>query len=299
MDFGRVDNIEGINLSLPNNHSSISKVLGGKPTDLIKFYCGCPIWTERNWVGSIYPSNAQPKDYLTHYAKQFNSIELNGTHYQIPDTRMLRNWRTSVDKDFRFCPKVHQSISHAKDLSKVGAMLKSFMDQMKALETNLAITFMQLAPYQSDKSFSQLIDLLDQQDQAIDLAIELRHETWFKDSKAFNDLCNYLYKKKWSLVITDTLGRRDVIHQRLINKSVFIRFTANNLHPTDYKRMDDWVERLFQWIQLGLESIYFFMHTPDKRLCTDLAIYFIQEVNTKMGLNIKAPILLDSGNRLL
>ena len=56
-------------------------------------------------------------------------------------------------------------------------------------------------------------------------------------------------------VITDTAGRRDCVHQRLTTPFAFIRFVGNNLHPTDYSRMDDWVERIQEWFDQGLERV--------------------------------------------
>jgi uncharacterized protein YecE (DUF72 family) len=86
-------------------------------------------------------------------------------------------------------------------------------------------------------------------------------------------------------VITDTAGRFDVIHQRLTTKTAFIRFTANDLHPTDYQRLDKWILRVNNWTSNGLEHLYFFMHTPNKCLCPQLVQYFIQGLNTTTGLN--------------
>jgi len=79
--------------------------------------------------------------------------------------------------------------------------------------------------------------------------------------KYLNTFSNYFYKNNLTLLLTDTAGRRDVLHQRLTSKTAFIRFVANDLHATDYKRMDEWITRLKNWIDNGLEEIYF-SYTP-------------------------------------
>jgi len=61
------------------------------------------------------------------------------------------------------------------------------------------------------------------------------------------------------------------------------------LHPTDYARLDEWTTRITEWINKGLERLYFFVHTPEEALCPELAYYFIQELNKKAGTNIRPP----------
>jgi uncharacterized protein YecE (DUF72 family) len=80
-------------------------------------------------------------------------------------------------------------------------------------------------------------------------------------------------------VITDVAGRRDVLHNRLTLPKAFIRFTGNDLHPTDFTRLNEWLKRIEQWQQMGLQELYFFLHTPEKHLTAELANYFIEHYN--------------------
>lgn len=91
--------------------------------------------------------------------------------------------------------------------------------------------------------------------------------------------------------MTDVAGRRDVLHQRLTSRTALIRFVANDLHATDLKRMDDWVTRLAEWINSGLERLYFFIHTPDKSFTPELATYFIKHLNASAGVNVAPPVI--------
>ncbi len=299
MEFGRVNSLEGIDFSLPKDHVGISKVLAKGVSKNLQVYCGCPIWTEKAWVGTIYPNSAKASEYLKYYAQQFNCIELNGTHYQIPDAITLNKWKSFATDEFKFCPKVPQIISHAKDVSKMGDAFQQFLENMLLLDNYLGPVFLQVSPSFTDKQIQQLIQLLDSKTLPIEIAIELRHASWFEENQAFNDLCNYLYKHNMHTVITDTAGRRDVIHQRLTSKTAFIRFTANDLHPTDYQRLDDWIKRLCTWIDSGLEQLYFFMHIPNKSLCPQLVQYFIQGLNAAAGLKLEVPKFTTFQNRLL
>ena len=91
-----------------------------------------------------------------------------------------------------------------------------------------------------------------------------------------------------SNVITDTAGRRDLLHMRLTTPSAFIRYTGAN-HASDYARLDDWVERLVQWAKLGIEEIDFFVHQNMEVESPLLAAYFIEKVNQRLGLSIPVP----------
>ncbi|PIY12503.1 MAG: hypothetical protein COZ18_01865 [Flexibacter sp. CG_4_10_14_3_um_filter_32_15] len=42
---------------------------------------------------------------MYHYSRQFDSIELNVTHYQIPPEERILKWKEMTPKGFLFCPK--------------------------------------------------------------------------------------------------------------------------------------------------------------------------------------------------
>lgn len=289
MDFGRVNNVSDIDFSLSQDHADNASVLTGKRNTDLEIYVGCPIWSHKDWVGKIYPAKAKDKDFLMYYAQQYNSIELNATHYKIPSLSTIARWVSDVPDGFKFCPKVPQVISHAKNIFDMKIVFDEFIDAILHFENNLGCTFLQLPPYFKPERISSLVQLLDTLPEEYQVAIELRNEAWFNNTVAFDELSNYLTSKRFGFVITDVSGRRDVLHQRLCNTTAFIRFTANDLHPTDYSRLDEWTTRITEWINKGLERLYFFVHTPEKALCPELAYYFIQELNKKAGTNIRPP----------
>jgi uncharacterized protein YecE (DUF72 family) len=290
MEFGRLKNIDHVDFSFPADHKGVKKVLGGQPAKTVEVYVGCPVWAHEGLAGKIYPPKSQSKDYLKHYSRQFNSIELNATLYQVPSPVTVTRWTDSVNDHFKFCPKIHESISHSEDISKCRSLIHHLHEIYAGFGKKLGTCLLQLPPNFNPAKLDLLLDFLDHCP-VRDLAIELRHEGWFGKTEALDTLSNYLYKNNFCLCITDVAGRRDVLHMRLANKTAFIRFTANNLHPTDFRRLDDWINRIIIWIGQGLEKIYFFVHTPDKSLCPELAIYFIENLNKKTGLNIVPPAI--------
>ena len=58
-----------------------------------KIYIGCTGWSMKEWVGKVYPPKTPAKDYLKHYAKQFNTIECNAkTIKHSPSTTKFALW---------------------------------------------------------------------------------------------------------------------------------------------------------------------------------------------------------------
>ncbi len=79
MEFGRAEDINKADISLPDDHPDTKKLIKnlkkGKKKPVV--YIGCAKWGRKEWIGMIYPPNTKEKDFLNQYLKQFNSIELN------------------------------------------------------------------------------------------------------------------------------------------------------------------------------------------------------------------------------
>lgn len=288
MDFGRTKELDTIDFTLPPNHTGIEKVLGGKKHGAPKVYIGGVLWSDEGFVGTIYPDRAKATNYSKYYTRQFNTIELNSSHYRIPDIQKVQKWYEEAPSDFKFCPKIPQAISHSRNLIEALDYVNEFQYSFNALQHKLGTSFLQLPPHFAPNRLNELLDFLDKCS-IRNLAIELRHPQWFTEQTALNTLSNYLYKNNMSLVLTDTPTRRDVLHMRQTNKTAFIRFNANDKHATDYVRINQWINRLYNWLQLGLETIYFFIHTPTQTTMPELVTYFIQQLKKECGITLIPP----------
>jgi len=291
MEFGRVPNAENIDFSFPEDHVGSIKVLGGEKAAHCSVYVGCPIWADPAFVGTIYPRKAKSKDYPNYYSKQFNSIELNMSHYKALDKPTIEHWLNLTASGFKFCSKVHKDISHTPMIKQNASDMRAFMEIQQHLKEKLGLPFLQLPPNYDSSKIEDLLDFMDEVAFS-HYAIELRHESWFTNEQVLNRICNYFYKNKITFLMTDTAGRRDVFHQRLTTKKAFIRFVANDLVGSDYIRINEWISRLKHWMDNGLEEIYFFIHTPTHVLMPDIAIYFITEFNKQTGMNLSLPKIL-------
>jgi hypothetical protein len=74
----------------------------------------------------------------------------------------------------------------------------------------------------------------------------------------------------------------------------FIRFVGNSLDPSDYSRIDDWVQRIKYWLDNGLNELYFFMHMHDETYSPELSSYLIKKLNDECGLSLKEPLFISN-----
>jgi len=293
MKFGKLDSIDLVDFSLPSSSANALHHLQNleKTNQLPKFYIGCTGWSMKEWVGNTYPKGAKPKDFLNYYGEQFNTIELNTTHYRIPDEMTIEKWKNETPDDFRFCPKIPQSISHGRDLGISGNNIGLFCDRIRLLNEKMGCCFMQLPPYFDTKRVDLLRQFLTNFPKDIPLSIEFRHENWFNQSAVFQDLMDFFRVNNIATVITDVAGRRDVLHQEITSSKLIIRFVGNALHPTDYSRIDRWIEELQKLFEAGLQEVYFFPHEPDNILAPQLARYVFEQAQKHLKVITRGPDL--------
>ena len=343
MEFGKGTRVEEVDFSLPADDRMTDQVLegvAGKKGEPVKLYVGCTQWGNKNWIGKIYPKGTKDKDFLAHYAKQFNSIELNALFYNLQPSAVIERWASLTDPDFRFCPKFSNTITHTLQLKNTRRDTDLFIAHMQSFGARLGYSFLQL----SDKFGPDRADTLQDYVRALPrdfrACVELRQEDWFADvrrtsgngfptnralgngsstdpSSGFapsadratggipaarygpgvpvtvvNDTWQLFRDLGIGTVITDSAGRRDCVHMKLTAPVAFIRFVGNNLHPTDYTRINAWAGRLKSWIDKGLREIYFIIHSPDELYAPELALYAVEELNRQCGTSLKPPKLL-------
>lgn len=295
MKFGKLQDISQVDFSLPADPIGNLKVLSAVPalSRTPTCYIGCTGWSMPAWIGKVYPKGTKSKDYLKYYSQQFNTIEFNTTHYRIPNEKTVEKWYIEAAEDFRFCPKIPQVISHRKDLGLNEDTLSLFCDAVLGLKEKLGCCFIQMPPYFGHDRIKILEQFLSRWPEIIPLAVEVRHESWFASAAQSRDLFNLLFRYGISTVITDVAGRRDVLHMALTNGIAMVRFVGNDLHPTDYKRIDTWAERIKLWFNQGLQEIYFFTHEPDNILAPDLAAYLAEKLKSIEKIQVKELTLLD------
>lgn len=289
MDFGRVpfSKLDEINFKLPKEPYTNTNVLKGKSSSNPKFYVGLAKWGRKEWIGKLYPRGTKESAFQQEYQKHFNVIEFNSPHYKLPSNQDIERWLQKANgSNLVFCPKIYQGISHFGSFIDKQFLTDVFLQSMRQFGQHLGPLFLQVSDKFGPKRKEELFTYLATLPGDLQFFLEVRHPDWFV-APVINDLVHTLQKFKIGFVITDTAGRRDVAHMHVTIPKTMIRFVANDLHPTDFKRLDEWISRIKYWVDSGLEELYFFMHSLDETYAPDLANYLIKGLNEHCDAGLK------------
>lgn len=296
MEFGRVPEgqLDEIDFKLPSDPLFNKQVLGGKPVPNAKVYIGCAKWGRVEWLGKIYPPKTKERNFLDQYVHHYNSVELNTTHYKIYGPIGIKKWAAKANgKDFLFCPKMFQGVTHRGSLKGKGFLLNEYLRGIVAFEKHLGPVFVQVSDTFSPKRKDELFNFLRSLPTDLQFFLEVRHRDWFGKENIREELFSTLKEINIGAIITDTAGRRDCTHMHLTIPKTFIRYVGNSLHETDFPRIDDWVDRIKYWMDNGMKEIYFFMHMHDEAKSPELTVYLVDKLNKGCGLNLEGPKFVD------
>ncbi|MCU1222103.1 MAG: hypothetical protein JWQ42_196 [Edaphobacter sp.] len=94
-----------------------------------KVRIGISGWRYADWRGVFYPPKLPQRSELAFAAKNFNSIEINGTHYFLQRPEYFAQWAAETLDDFAFAVKGSRFITHMKKLRDVEDALANFFAQ--------------------------------------------------------------------------------------------------------------------------------------------------------------------------
>lgn len=296
MEFGRVQNLKEVDFTFPDDDPmtvQLFKELKKKKAKPV-VYVGAAKWGRPDWIGKLYPKGTKQADFLKHYVTHFNSIELNALFYQLFPKPTIEKWASFAGNDFRFCPKFTNSITHIRRLKNADKETDAFLDTVSSFGNKLGISFIQLSDNFGSKHYESIHAYFKKLPRDFDVALELRSPDWYTGSSVADETFQLMKELGVTSIITDTAGRRDVMHMKLTTPKAFIRFVGNSLGPTDFKRIDDWVQRISEWLDQGLQTLYFFMHQHDELFSPELSKYLVDELNKKCNLKLQPPKLLNN-----
>ncbi len=169
-----------------------------------KIYLGTSAFTAAGWQGTFYPAGMKSQNFLSFYAKNFDSVEVNSTLYGCPSARTVANWNAKTPADFIFSIKTPRSITHDKVLVECDAELEEFLGTMEILGSKLGpilFQFPQFSPgvFPDRHAFTdRLVPFLKKLPAGRKYAIEIRNPEWL--DAEFTDL---LRQRGIALVLPD------------------------------------------------------------------------------------------------
>jgi uncharacterized protein YecE (DUF72 family) len=250
---------------------------------------GLPVWNDKEMVRRLYPGSAAAGSRLARYARLFNAIEFNSSGYGL-DPAKAGPWAAETPPGFLFHPKVPRDITHGPDLLRAAGAFDDFARAAHRFGDRLGFAHLQFPDSFGPARFRELEAFLRLAAVMLPLAVEVRHEAWFRPGAARESLFGVLESLGLPAVITDTPGRRDLVHMRLTTPKLFLRFCGHDRSPPDRARLEAWIGRLGEWKDRGLAEAHVFLHHVPVDVGIDWAEDAIPALNRRLGTDLAAPV---------
>jgi len=151
---------------------------------------GTSAFTADGWYGSFYPKGLKPRDYLSYYATQFDTLELDNTWYRTPAISVVEGWSLKTPPGFIFAAKVPQVITHEKVLVNCDEDLNYFLKTMSVLGEKLGPLLFQFGSFNQmdfktqDDFLARLKPFLAKLPKEFKYAVEIRNKYWMNQKHA-------------------------------------------------------------------------------------------------------------------
>ena len=213
-------------------------------------HIGTQGWNYDAWVGGFFPTGTRPADYLTVYARAFDTVEVDSTFYAVPSAKTVRGWASRVPASFKFALKLPQEITHENRLRESADLTALFFDRVRELEDKLGPVLIQLGPDFGPSELPALAQYLPLLPGDVQVAIEFRHRGWIHDG-----VLALLAEHGIALALVDArwIPRKQMLAlaARPTTKDfAYIRWMGPNRNLVDYSRIQvDRTRELEQWSQ--------------------------------------------------
>lgn len=245
---------------------------------------GTSSWFHDSWKGSVYPPGSKPGQYLSHYARRFDTVEIDSTWYRSPSDKLVTKWLHDTPDGFVFSAKVPSVITHEKRLVGCEPELKEFLRVMDLLGPKRGPLVFQF-PYDfKPDQFDTLARFIAQLPTGFQFALEVRHKGWltekFYDLLRSRGIALVLLDLSWmpklNLLTTDWTYVRFIGDRKKIEAQTT---TWDKIIVDRAPEMADWTARIQKFLDDGVMTWAYFNnhyagHAPGS---VDLFLEFLEK----------------------
>ncbi|MES1246769.1 MAG: DUF72 domain-containing protein [Actinomycetota bacterium] len=217
---------------------------------------GCSGWNYASWKDELYEGRPA-RLWLEHYARHFDTVEVNNTFYRLPNRSAVANWERSVPPGFTFTIKVSRYLTHIKRLTELGPGLDRFFERLEPLlgSPKLGPFLWQLPPSfrRDDERLAAALAVMAADGRRH--CVEFRHPSWFVE-----ETYDALRASGVALVIGDRPEVKAFQAQVFTADYTLVRFhygsrgRRGNYSETE---LVEWAERLRDWRREREVFVYF------------------------------------------
>ena len=206
---------------------------------------GCSGWNYASWKQELYEGLPASR-WLEHYARHFDTVEVNNTFYRLPNRDAVANWERTAPPGFVFAVKTSRYLTHVKRLRDVGEGLQRFYDRIDPLlrSSKLGPILWQLPPnFQRDDE--RLANALAQLPREQRHCFEFRHPSWFAE-----EVYELLRRHGVALVIGDRPEVRPFQARVFTAAWTYVRFHHGSRgRRGNYSEAElrEWADRFAAW----------------------------------------------------
>ena len=141
-------------------------------------HLGTQGWNYDAWVGPFYPDGTRPADFLSLYARAFETVEVDSTFYAVPPEKTVKGWAARVPDRFSFALKMPREITHERRLRGCEDLVVEFTDRVRLLGAKLGPVLIQLGPDFGPEQRGALEAFLPLLPRDLRFAVEFRKPGW-------------------------------------------------------------------------------------------------------------------------
>lgn len=244
---------------------------------------GMAQWQHPAWVAWLYTQQGASNRRLSEYAKFFDTVEVGSSFYADLTQEQLQSWFDQVPDNFRFAFKLPQSITHrlgVSDEAQVIDTLTQFCELLRPFSAKLGPCMMQFPEEVSPLHFAKIEALCQAWVLPTSLSVEVRNQAFFNKAEEEAELLRLLANNRQNRVIMDSRPvfstpaycdslldaqkkkPRVPCHPVATGQNPVVRFIGHPDLPLNDVYLDQWVNKLVQWLQEGREP-YVFVHSSD------------------------------------
>lgn len=203
-----------------------------------KIHVGTSGWNYKHWKGRFYPEHLSTKQWFSHYAETFDTVEINNTFYNQPENKTFDSWNRQAPGKFLYAVKANRYLTHMRKLNEPKEPLDKFLDGAQRLKSHLGPILYQLPPNWK-RNLDRLREFARLLPKKLTHAIEFRNRDWFADE-------TYALMEQYQLCLCvhDMLPRHP---RRATGPALYVRLHGvgkkygGKYPPSRLQRWADWI----------------------------------------------------------
>ncbi len=214
-------------------------------------------WVYKHWREIFYPKGLPERVWFAHYARHFDTVEINNSFYRLPTEAMFDHWREQAPPGFLYAVKASRYLTHLKRLRDPEIPFAAFFERATRLGETLGPILYQLPP-RFGVNPPRLEHFLSILPKGYTHVVEFRDQSWL-----IEEIFQLLERYQVAHCIHDM--RPLQVPLRVTAPAVYIRLHGEADHTGDYsdETLALWAGRIQEWERAGHTVYAYFNNDPN------------------------------------